>query len=891
MRAHWITSFLLVVVASAASGQSLTPKPGSGGLVTIQGAPLPPVSKGSVRTMIRFYEPLLAAIRLAGQTAALARGYGFLATMYASIGDLSKAEKLFDDAQVILEEQGATGRDLGWLHNNRGLVHLDQQRYADALQSFRAAVAALTAEREDLLEFRVPVLQNLATTQQFFGNVEASEDGYLEALDILRRLKKGNDRAERTTLVNLAGLYHGINDFAAARRILEDLEERPHMDKTMRFVVLTHLGFAVMGLGDFDGAEQRFKSALELTAEGSNERTIALMNLAAMYAESGNVEHGRREGEKALRLAEEVYGPDARMTAVIVGTLGTLALARGDLAKADSLLMRTHRALSKLPGDEEVLAGVMQNLAIVAQRRDQRDRALALSRQALDLKTKHLERILAFGSETQRLAYRANAYPYDQLANLGDAMLLVEAVLTTKGAVIESLLAERSLVRASRSPEDIEQLDRLQELKLELMEAIGRGEQNTEEVQRALKKQETALAKRFARPVQRQQRRVDLARVQNALEDHQVLIEIIRYRRHEGGMTRTPWYGGIIIPTRGDPVWVPLVRAKVVDDATETLLTRMNRGNRGGRVDGQADIESILRSLDETLWKPLANAFPDGTRKVLLSPDGATSFIPWAALLDEHGTLLADRCEVTQVGSGRDLVRTATSPAENTILALADGGNDLPYSRQEVEQIAISAKQRGWRATILVDEQASELALFQHRRPRVLHFATHGGQLNAELEEGIESRLGANPMYRGYLLLGGGNRTRLAWKRGSLVPFAEDGVLTAEEVGGLDLRDTWLTVLSACRTGAGDAMTGEGVLGLRRGFMLAGTENLLFSLWSVDDAATAQFMTAFYERLFRTGDVASAFHETQVAELRHWRKAGRTVSDVVHRAGAFVLTK
>jgi CHAT domain-containing protein len=886
---RWIPSLLLVVAALTASGQGLAPKPGAGGRVSIPGAGLPPVPEGSVKAAIPLYESLLAGMSVFGKTPAVARGYGFLATMYASIGNHAKAEQLFDDALAILESHGATGRDLGWVHNNRGLVHLDQRRYADGVKSFRAAVAALSADRHDLRQFRVIALQNLATTHQFLGSVEPAEDGYLEALEILRKLGRENDQVSYTTRANLASLYDGINDYAAARPILEDLEKRPDLGGTLRFAVVSHLAFVLLALRDFDGAEARFRKAIALTAEGSGGRAMAEMNLAAMHVEAGDLEQARREGEKALRLAEEVYGPNDRMTAPIVGTMGMIALARGDLVKAESLLLRARRLLSNEPGDGEALAGLTQNLAIVAQRRGQRERAIEWSREALELKSRNLERILAFGSERQRLAYRDNHYPYDQLANLGEGTLLAEAVLATKGAVLESLLAERALVRASRSPEDVELLDRIQELRVELMERIGRGEENTEQLRRALKQRETELAKRLQRPVAQRQRRTGLAQVQSALGDGQVLIEVIRYQLYEGGLTRTPWYGAVVIPRRGEPAWVQLAAAKEIDELTATLVKGLNKGDRGAHIPGQGDVTPQLRSLDRILWKPLEKMLPEGTRTVLLGTDGATAFVPWAALLDDHDIFLAERCDVTQVGSGRDLLREVAASSGKTVLALADGGNDLPYSRLEVEELARAAGQHGWQTTILMNERASELELFQHPRPGILHFATHGGQLDAEA---VERRLGTNPMYRGYLLLGGGKQTRQAWKEGSAdVAFAEDGILTAEEIGGLDLRDTWLTVLSACRTGAGDAMTGEGVLGLRRGFMLAGTQNLLFSLWSVDDAATAQFMSAFYERLFATGDLAKAFHETQIAELRGWRESGRTISDAVHRAGAFVLTR
>jgi CHAT domain-containing protein len=136
-------------------------------------------------------------------------------------------------------------------------------------------------------------------------------------------------------------------------------------------------------------------------------------------------------------------------------------------------------------------------------------------------------------------------------------------------------------------------------------------------------------------------------------------------------------------------------------------------------------------------------------------------------------------------------------------------------------------------------------------------------------------------MYRGFLLLGGNSQGK---------GLGDDGILTAEEAAGLDLEDTWLTVLSACRTGAGDARIGEGVLGLRRGFTLAGTENLMFSLWSVDDEATARFREAFYERLFASGKVAESFRITQIEELRLWKKA-LGIPEAVFRAGGFILTK
>ena len=87
-----------------------------------------------------------------------------------------------------------------------------------------------------------------------------------------------------------------------------------------------------------------------------------------------------------------------------------------------------------------------------------------------------------------------------------------------------------------------------------------------------------------------------------------------------------------------------------------------------------------------------------------------------------------------------------------------------------------------------------------------------------------------NPLLRSGLALAGAN----TWaKGGSLPQEAEDGILTAEDVTGMDLSDTYLVVLSACDTGLGDILTSEGVFGLRRSFVLAGASTLIMSYWRV----------------------------------------------------------
>jgi CHAT domain-containing protein/tetratricopeptide (TPR) repeat protein len=170
----------------------------------------------------------------------------------------------------------------------------------------------------------------------------------------------------------------------------------------------------------------------------------------------------------------------------------------------------------------------------------------------------------------------------------------------------------------------------------------------------------------------------------------------------------------------------------------------------------------------------------------------------------------------------------------------------------------------------LLSATALESRLKACRSPLVLHLATHGFFLPdrsraphveqhnfTTVDLDLDQPMGRfflpgveNPMLRSGLALAGVN----TWLRSGVVPpEAEDGILTAEDVSGLDLTSTELTVLSACETGLGDVRTGEGVFGLRRAFTLAGARTLMMSLWKVPDLSTTILMERLYTNLFQNG--------------------------------------
>lgn len=158
--------------------------------------------------------------------------------------------------------------------------------------------------------------------------------------------------------------------------------------------------------------------------------------------------------------------------------------------------------------------------------------------------------------------------------------------------------------------------------------------------------------------------------------------------------------------------------------------------------------------------------------------------------------------------------------------------------------------------------------------PTLLHMATHGFALSEEqvyknmsdlaylgVREDLVNQVDNSLCYAG-LLLAGANNTLNTETRGTMPDNMENGILTAREIAQMNLSNLDLVVLSACQTGCG-VLLDDGVFGLQRGFKKAGAHTLLMSLWNVDDKATMQMMTSFYNELSRGLSRREAFHAAQ----------------------------
>ncbi|MBN1781762.1 CHAT domain-containing protein [bacterium] len=185
------------------------------------------------------------------------------------------------------------------------------------------------------------------------------------------------------------------------------------------------------------------------------------------------------------------------------------------------------------------------------------------------------------------------------------------------------------------------------------------------------------------------------------------------------------------------------------------------------------------------------------------------------------------------------MLLNASEPADSTALNLRSSLIRLPWAEAEVSNVADLYDGRAF-----IRESASESAFKTHAGDaRIIHLATH-----AVVDNG-------NPM-----------ESKLVFNADTA--NGEDGFLNAYELYHLQLNAD-LAVLSACNTGYGKMLRGEGIMSLARGFMAAGCPSVIMSLWPVDDQATQELMTVFYRNLANGMDKDEALRRAKLDYIQH----------------------
>jgi CHAT domain-containing protein/Tfp pilus assembly protein PilF len=808
-----------------------------------------------------------------------------LANLYREQGDYDRAARLLQTALEIREKHlGPDHPDTAQIVRSLGILDSRSGDYA-------GAVAYLSRARKILQKPGLPpadslhaVLSALGWVYLMIGDHQQAEQCIGQALDFCKQLHGREHETTAARLHECALMYRAKGELEKAKQLLgESLGIRQKLLGTNHVslaTTLNTLGQVMMSKEDWDGAEALFERERAVLVNHLGEEhpdvSSPLSGLSRVYESRGEYARARSFCERAYTIRESRFGPAHPRTLPFLQELARLEGSRGNpewaLTRAD-----------EIQSAEEAL----------------------------------LANALSFTCGRQRVDLKANFFflrnRYSLWADLNAPEPLARAILRTKGLALDSSLEDRRIAEASDDPHLRDLVARLREQQQRLTELRQNPTNADRREIRNISEEVESLEAELARNVTglgatRRILSVEVDQVRSALPVKSVLLEMIRYRHYKGNAKWQDGYGVLILSPEEKTRWVHLGPADAIERGVKMYQHAL-------RSRGAAQlITESLKELYSLLWRPLEKELPARAEQVIISPDGDLNFVSFATLLTPVGRLLGEEHLFTYVSCARDLITETKRTAKQDLLIWAnpDFGEPaeaaharnfraLPSAECEGRKLCSRATELGFSNAVLhLGSQATEAELFRVHSPMVLHLATHGFVLPAKLPDLAPEEAGSgfefqrtqvgrpDPMLHSGIALAGAQRTFQLWAEGKPASGHDDGIVTAAEIGALDLQGTWLVVLSACDSGLGEARAGEGVFGLRRAFIQAGAQNLLLTLWPVDDQQTLELMLDFYGELKDAKSPAAALAHVQ----RSWLKKLRTekgVAEACRIAGPFIL--
>jgi len=649
--------------------------------------------------------------------------------------------------------------------------------------------------------------------------------------------------------------------------------------------------------------------------------TVTILNsLAVLYYSQGRYSEAEPLLKQVLAIWKQQLGDNHPDTASSLNNLAGLYRVQARYSEAEPLLQQALAIFKQQLGDNHPdTATSLNNLAGLYQSQDDIPQAINYLSQGLAVEEYNLSENLKMGDDKQKQDYMAKVSGRTDgviSLNLQAApnnpevtRLALKTILERKGRILDVSTNSLQILRQrTDDPESQQLLTQLIEVRTQLSNLTFKKpddfpsaeiyRQQLDEVTEKAKEIEGKIGVRSAE-FRNLSQPITLEGIQKLIPADAALVEIVRYQPYnpkapENQRFGIPRYAVYILYPNGDIKAKDLGEAKPIEDK---LIYFRNNLADVDKVTGipQTPIPQLkesARQLDETLMQPIRQLLGN-TKTILLSPDAALNLIPFEALVDENNQYLVENYHITYLTSGRDLLRLKDKFAsQQSPLIVADpfygkAGEKVALTRSidlseftfpglpGTEQEAKAIKNLLPQATVLTGSQATENAVKQVKKPNILHIATHGffkpernlgernsgernpGERNSPLQG--ERNVVENPLLRSGLVLAGVTIGQSA---------GDDGVLTALETTNLNLVGTKLVVLSACDTGKGDIKIGQGVYGLRRALVIAGSESQLISLWKVSDDATKDLMVAYYGRLQKGEGRSEALRQIQLEMLK-----------------------
>ncbi len=840
---------------------------------------------------------------------ALARVLNALGLSLTYTGNYKRGRRMLERA-LKLGESPSTLNNLGFALKKMGDYKAARPVYERALVLMKRVAGPEHPQVGVLTD-------NLASLLVELADYDEARRLYESANALFVKVNGPEHATVATNLNNQGVLLKQIGDhdgaIAAYRRVLKIWEKALGADHPNVGVTLDNLATSYSDKGRYAEAIPLFERSLAIQQKrlGAEHESLALTlnNMGWAQLRAGMRDQARITLKRSVAITRKALGADHIQTAVALSNLADAHLFAGEHKKAGRLFKQSKRILVKALGpDHPFVAERLKGLAEVALAGGRRKEARTHALESLRIAEKAVSALLWSTSERERLAVVAGHRGKVDLllAVLDDPAVAYNVVLRWKAAVLSSRIEQRDQLRRHADPSVHAQLEALASVRTRLATltvAVPAPAQRQAVAARltALTSEKERLERELSRRSDRFRQAGDRSRAKArdicaGLAQGAAIVDYVRYYR---GVN--PHFTAFVLRAGqcDAPIRVALGPAKTIDDAVE--------GFRKAIYD-ELLVEEVIeaaRVARRAIWDKVSPHLA-GRRYVWVVPDGAVNGIPFAAFprgdeetLPEDTRYLVERYTFSYLATARDALRHSTPALAKAnagrrlvvggvtyepagAVQVADAGAVktrgagcgladklayayLPASRTEADTVA---KALGDKTQVMQGAAATESAIRAAlQKSSIAHLATHGyfaGQC-------AERFGGMNPLVLSGVALAGANAERSTRTAGG-----SDGILTAEEVAGLELSGLQLMILSACETGLGDVRSGQGVLGLRWAFSVAGARALVMSLWKVPDEETRHLMEHFYVAVAANpqADKAVALRAAQLALLKRLRREG-----------------
>jgi CHAT domain-containing protein/Tfp pilus assembly protein PilF len=772
-------------------------------------------------------------------------------------GDLEAALVSFADAKTRFAGVGNQPEVLD-IMAKIGSIYMEQGDLQEARQVYDLGLQ---------LAMKIGRRPNEAYLRRGLGNLYELSGDYFKAIEFQRESIRifrelGYQHTAGAGVGNVGDIYASLGDNASAfddyRQSLRSA--RRHSDPGEEQSNLTRLGALYLKLGDPKAALPYLQKALALSERVNYTpfRASTLLALGSAYRTLKEYGAASSNLEKALLLARQTGSAKTQADALV--ELGWCAVDTRQPAVAETRFTQAFQAATR-SGTPESMIAAQSGLAEVYLGRRQFEQSLQSFAAAIDEIESLRARVptpelRASFVEDKAKVYENITYVFsvldEQHPNRGyDSQAFSFAERGRARSFLDLLMESRVHVTQGLTPQQVKQQAVLNR---ELTSALAslaaekstKNQQAAKDAEQKLSRWSLDLRQTNSRYQQLQYPQPSQAPQVNAALalDHAVLLQ------YQLGDRRSLLW--VLDGKRTSMIVLP-PRSQITLDVT---AFRHMLANPPTPSADAALLAHSSRHLYDALVKP-AEPFLTASDRVLIVPDGVLYYLPFESLTSGDGKLMLERHSISYAPSSsayvnltQELNHPAAPSGRKELLAYANpalgalatqavpqpaaivrsvyrGGGfhfaPLPNAEREVQDIARLYPPN--LRNILIGPAATESSIKNEKLTdyRYLHFATH-----AFLDEQTPTRSG--------IVLS------------QLNTGDEDGILRMNEIFNLQL-DADVVVLSACQTGLGKLIRGEGLVGLTRAFLYAGSPRVVVSLWEVNDVATAEFMKSFYQHM------------------------------------------